>query len=136
MILDNLLRYRESQSAAFGLSVAHVWLKNGILYLRWDAGAVIPDAYLQGGVISHRGYDDHSRVWRDCLTSIEEEVGEHPIETVGIEPSHGQASMMMLDGNIPELLFHCCHADCAVDGFNDVSDRGPKRVAIFGALKQ
>ena len=29
MILDNLLRYRQAHAAAFGLSVAHKWLKNG-----------------------------------------------------------------------------------------------------------
>jgi len=136
MILDNLLHNREAQSAAFGLSVAHKWLKSGILYLRWDTGAVIPDPNLQAGVISHCGYDDLSRVRRYRLTSIQDEVGNRPLETVGIKPAHGQALMMMLDGNASELLLHSCHADGALDCFNDVSDGGAESVTILGALKQ
>jgi len=136
MILDNFLHYREAQSAAVRLSVAHKWLKDGILYLRWDTGAVIPDADLQVGVISHGGYDDQSRLRRNCLASIQDEVGDHSFEAVGIEPAHRHASMMMLDGDAPELLFHTCHPDRALDCVNDVSAGGPKSVAILGGLQQ
>ena len=89
MILDNLLRYCETQSAAPGLSAAHKGLKNGVPNRRGDAGAVIPDANLQGGSISSRGYDDLPRVWRNRLASIQDQVGDHLFETVGIEPAHG-----------------------------------------------
>src|ERR1700733_2105493 len=58
MILDNLLRYRETQAAALGLSVAYKGLKKGVLDRRWDAGSVIPNTNLQAGMISSRGYDD------------------------------------------------------------------------------
>jgi hypothetical protein len=136
MILDNLLRYRQAQSAPFGLSVAHKWLKNGILNRWGDAGAVIPDADLQAGSISGRGYHDPPRVGRNRLACVQQEVGDHPLEKVGIEPAHGQAFMMMLDSDSTELLFHSCHADCALDCVNDVSDGGPKSVTIPGALKQ
>src|SRR5271156_6711121 len=136
MILDNLPRYREAQAAALGLSVAHKGLKNGVLNRRGDAGAVIPNANLQAGLIPGRGYDDPPRVRRNRLTSIQDEVGDHPFETVGIEPAHGQAFMTMLDGDAPELLFHTCHPDRALDCVNDVLDGGPKGVTIFGVLKQ
>ena len=136
MILDNLLHNREAQPTAFGFSVAHKWLKNGILYLRWDTGAVIPDANLQVGVITPCGYDDQSRVRRYRLTSIQDKVGDRPLETVGIKPAHGQALMIMLDGNASELLPHSYHADRALDCFNDVSDGGAESVTILGALKQ
>ena len=55
---------------------------------------------------------------------------------VGIEPAHSQAFMMMLDSDSTELLFHSCHADCALDCVNDVSDGGPKSVTIPGVVKQ
>ena len=47
MGIHNLLRYREAQSAAFGLPVAHKWFKDGILYRRRNTGAIIPDANLK-----------------------------------------------------------------------------------------
>ncbi len=136
MILDNLLRYREAQSAALGLSVAHEGFKNGVLNRRGNAGAVIPDANLQAGSISGRGYDDLPRVRRNRLASIQDEIGDHPFETVGIEPAHGQAFMMMLDSDAAELLSHTCHPDRALDCVNDVSYGGPKCVTTLGALQQ
>src|SRR5277367_5937160 len=114
MILNNLLRYREAQAAALGLSVAHKGLKDGGLNRRGDAGAVIPNGNLQAGLISGCGYDDPSRVRRNRLASIQDEVGDHPFETVGIEPANGQAFMMVLDGDAPELLFHTCHPERAL----------------------
>src|ERR1700721_659258 len=109
MIPDNLLHYREAQPAAFGLSVAHEWLKNVIQDLRMDTGAVIPDPYLQICLISHRGYNNQSCIRRNCLASIQDEVGDHLFETVGIEPAHGRTPMMVLDRNPPELRFHSDH---------------------------
>jgi hypothetical protein len=44
--------------------------------------------------------------------------------------------MMMLDGNASELLSHSCHADRALDCFNDVSGGGVKSVTMVGARKQ
>src|SRR5580693_7527341 len=111
MIFDNLLRYRETQSAAAGLSAAHKGLENGVLKRRGDAVAVIPDSNLQAGSISGRGYDDLPRVRRNRLASIQDQVGDHPFETVGIEPAHRQAFMMMLDGDARELLSRTCHPD-------------------------
>src|SRR5580692_639352 len=131
MILDNFLHYRKSQSAAFGLSVAHKWFKNRFLNLWRNTGAVIPDANLQVGLISARGYDDQPRVRRNRLASIQEEVGDHLFEAVGIKPAHGRAHMTMLDGNASELLSHRRHADRALDCVNDVSDGGSKDVTIL-----
>src|SRR5271163_3363 len=136
MILDDRLRYREAQAAALGLSIAHKGLKNRVLNRRGNAGAVIPDANLQAGLISGRGYDDPPRVRRNRLASIQDEVGDHPFETVGIEPAHGQASMTMLDGDAPELLFHTCHPDRALDCVNDVLGGRSKSVTTLGALQQ
>src|SRR5271167_2903830 len=121
MILDDLLCYSEAQPAAFGLSVAHKGLENGVLNCRGNAGAVIPDANLQVGSISGRGYDDLPGVRRNRLASIQDEVGDHPFEAVGIEPAHGQACMMMRDSDAAELLCHTCHPDRALDRVNDVS---------------
>ena len=136
MILDNLLRYREAQAAAPGLSVAHKGFENGVLNRRGDAWAVIPNANLQAGLISGRGYDDPPRVRRNRLASIQDEVGYHPFETVGIEPAYGQAFMMMLDRDVAELLSHTRHPDRALDCVNDVSGGRPKSVATLGALQQ
>ena len=136
MILDNLLRYRETQSAAPGLSAAHKGLKNGVLNRRGDAGAVIPDTDLQTGSISGRGYDDLPRVRRNRLASIQDQVGDHPLETVGIEPAHGQAFMMMLDCDAREFLSHTCHPDRVLDCVDDVSGGRPKSVTTLGALQQ
>ena len=136
MVLDNLLRYRESQAAAFGLSVAHRGLKDGVLNRRGDAGAVIPNANLQTSLISGRGYDDLSRVLRNRLASIQDEVGDYPFETVGIEPAHWQASMVVLDRDIAELFSRTYHPDRALDCVNDVSYCGPKSVTTLGALQQ
>src|ERR1700729_4218352 len=136
MILDNLLRYREAQAAALGLSVAHKGLKDGVLNRRGHAGAVIPNANLQAGLISVCGYDDPSRVRRNRLASIQDEVGKHPFETVGIEPAQGQTFMMMLDRNVAELLSHTCYPDRALDCVNDVAGSGPKSVTTLGALQQ
>lgn len=58
MILDNLLRYRQAQSAPVSFSVAHKWLKNGALNRRGDTGAIIPDTNLQAASTSARGYHD------------------------------------------------------------------------------
>src|SRR5580704_7751554 len=104
MILGDLLRYREAQSAAFSLSVANKGLKNRILDRRGDARAVIPDANLQAISISGRGYDDLPRVRRNRLASVQYQVGNRPFETAGIKPAHGQAFMMMLDADPRELL--------------------------------
>ena len=136
MIFDNLLRYREAQAAALGLSVAHKRLKYRVLDRRGHPGAVIPNANLQAGLISGCGYDDPSRVRRNGLASIQDEVGDQPFETIGIEPAHGQAFMMMLDRNVAELLSHTCHPDHALDCVNDVSGSGPKSVTTLGALQQ
>jgi len=136
MILDNFLCYRQAQAAAFGLSVAHEWLKNGALNSRRDTGAVIPDTDLQAAPISVRGYHDLPRVGRNRLASIQDEVGDHSFDAVGIEPAHGQAFVMMLDGDAPELLSHTCHPDRALDCINDISSGGPKSVTIPGALQQ
>ena len=136
MILDNLLRYREAQAAALGLSVAHRGLKDGVLNRRRDAGAVIPNANMQAGLISSCGYDDPSRVWRNRLASIQDEVGDHPFEAVRIEPAYGQTLMMVLDHDVAEFLSHTCHPDRALDCVNDVSDGGPKSVTTLGALQQ
>ena len=136
MIIDNLLHYREAQSASFGLSVAHKWLKNGILYLRWDTGAIIPDANLQASMISRSSYDDQVPCPEKLPRKHSGQVGDHPIEAVGIKPAHRRAPMMMLDSNPPELLLHTCHADRALDCVNDVSDGGPKSVTILGAPQQ
>jgi hypothetical protein len=67
MILDNLLGYRQAQSAALGLSVANEGLENGVLNPRGNAGAVIPDRQPQAGSISGAGYDDVPRVRRNRL---------------------------------------------------------------------
>src|SRR5215469_419352 len=136
MILDNLLRYREAQAATPRLSVAHKGLKDGVLNRRGDAGAVIPNGNFQAGLISGCGYDDQSRLRRNRLASIQDEVRDHPFETVGIEPAHGQASMMVLDHDVAELLPHTYHPDRPLDCVNDVSDCRPKSVATFGALQQ
>ena len=136
MILDNLLRYGEAQAATLGLPVAHKGLKNGVLDCRWDAGAVIPNTNLQAGLISGRGYDDPPRVRGNRLASIQDEVGERPFETVGIEPAHVQAFMMMLDRDVAKLLSHSCHPDRALDRVNDVSDAEPKSFTTLGALQQ
>ena len=99
-------------------------------------GPFIPDADLQAGSISGRSYHDPPRVGRNRLASIQQEVGDHPLDKVGIKPAHGQAMMMMLDSNASELLSHSCHADRALDCVNDVSGGGPKSVTTPGALKQ
>jgi hypothetical protein len=67
MILDNLLGYRQAQSAALGLSVANEGLENGVLNPRGNAAAVIPDRQPQAGSISGAGYDDVPRVRRNRL---------------------------------------------------------------------
>src|ERR1700685_1390505 len=108
MILDDLLRYGEAQPAAFGLSIAHKGLENGVLNRQGNAVAVIPEANLQVGSISGRGYDDLPGLRRNCLASIQHKVGDHPFETVGIEPSHRQAFMMVRDGDAAELRSHMC----------------------------
>src|SRR3984885_4201891 len=136
MILNNLLRYREAQAAALGLSVAHKGLKEGVLNRRGHAGAVIPNANLQAGLISGCGYDDPPRVRRNRLASIQDEVGDHSFETVGVEPAHCQAFMMVLDHDVVELLSHTCHPDRALDCVNDVSGSEPKSVTTLGALRQ
>lgn len=43
--------------------------------------------------------------------SVQGEIGDHPFETVGIEPAHGCPLVMMLDGDAAELLLHTCHPD-------------------------
>src|SRR5580692_9027298 len=136
MILDNFLSYREAKAPAVGLSVAHIGLKDGVLNRRGHSRTVIPNANLQAGLTSGCGYDDPPRVWRNRLASIQDEVGDHPFETVGIKPTHGQALMMMLDRNVAELLSHTCHPDRALDCVNDVSGSGPKSVTTLGALQQ
>ena len=136
MILNNLLRYREAQAAALGLSIAHKGLKDGVLNLRGHAGAVIPNANLQAGLISGCGYDDPPRVRRNRLTSIQDKVGDYPFETAGIKPAYGQAFMMMLDRDVAKLLSHSCHPDRALDRVTDVSDAEPKSFTTPGALQQ
>ncbi len=136
MILDNLLRYREAQAAALDLSIGHKGLKHRVLNRRRDAGAVIPDANLQAVSISGRGYEDPPRVRTNRLASVQDEVGDHSFEMVGIEPAHGQAFMMMLDGDAAEFLSHTCHPDRTLDCVNDVSGGGPKSVTTLGALQQ
>src|SRR5215469_5838857 len=136
MILDNLLRYREAQAATPRLSVAHKGLKDGVLNRRGDAGAVIPNGNFQAGLISGCGYDDLSRVRRHRLASIQDEVRDHPFETVGIEPAHGNAFMMVLDHDVAELLPHANHPDRTLDCVNDALGGGPKSVTTLGALQQ
>src|SRR5580658_2841070 len=136
MILDNLLRYRETQSASPGLSAAHKGLKNGVLNRRRDAGAVIPDANLQAGSISGCGYLDLPGVRRNRFASIKDEIGDHPFETGGIEPAHGRAFMMMVNGDARELLSHTCHPDRVLDCVDNVSGSRPKRVMALRALQQ
>ena len=136
VIFDDPLRYRESQSAAFGLSVARKGLKDGVSYRRRNAGAVIPDANLQPSAISGCGYDDLPRVWRDRLASVQDEVGDHSLHTARVEPADGQAFMMVLDGNATELLFHSRHANRAPDSVDDVAGRRLKRVTTLGKLQQ
>jgi hypothetical protein len=136
MILDNLLRDRQAQSAALGLSVAHEGLENGVLYRRGNAEAVIPDPHLQAGSISGGGDDYLPRVRGNRLASIQNEIDDHPFETIGIEPAHGGPFMMMLDGDVAELLFHTCHPNRPLDCVNDASYPGPKRVTTPGALQQ
>src|ERR1700685_1773902 len=136
MILDDLLRYSEAQPAALSLSVAHKGLENGVPNRRGNAGAVIPDANLQVGSIAGRGYDDLSGVGRNRLASIHDEIGDHPLEAVGIEPAHGQAFMMMRDSDAAELLRHTCHPDRTLDSVNNVSHGWPKCATTLGALQQ
>src|ERR1700746_1392759 len=121
MILDILLRYREAKAAGTGLSIANRGLKDGVSNRRGHAWAVIPDANLQVGLISGCGDDDPPRVRRDRFASIQDEVGVHTLQTVGIKPAHGQAVMMMLDRNAAEFLSHTCHPNRALDCVNDVS---------------
>src|ERR1700761_6835989 len=106
MILDNFLHYREAQSAAVHLSVAHKGLKDGIPNLHGNTGTVIPDANFQRGSLAGRGYHDPPRIRRDRLASIQDEVGDRSFEAVGIEPAHGHSFMMMLDVDVRELQFH------------------------------
>src|SRR3984885_2088805 len=136
IILNNLLGYRKAQSATLGLSVGYEGFKSGAPNRRGNARAVIPDANLQAGSISGGGYDDLPRVSRNRLASIQDKIGDHPFEAVGIEPTYGSPFMMMLDGDAAELLFHACHPDRPLDGVNDVSCAGPKRVTPPGALQQ
>jgi hypothetical protein len=136
VILDNFFHYRETKPTAFCLSEAHEWLKNIILHLWVDAGAVIPDPNLQVCVISHCGYNNQSSIRRYCLASIQDEVGDHLFETVGIEPAHSRTPMMVLDRNSPELRFHSDHPDRALDCVDDVSGGWPKIVAFPRGLRQ
>jgi hypothetical protein len=136
MFFDNLLCDRQAKSAALGLSVANKWLKNGLSNCRRDAGAVVPNINLQTGFSFCRGYYDLPRIRRNRLASIQDKIGDYPFETLGIKPSLGRASMMMLDGNAAELPSHTCHPDRARDGVNYVDGSGPKTLAIFGTLQQ
>src|ERR1700688_3485626 len=136
MILDNLLCDRKTQSAASGLAVAYKRFESGTLNRRRDAGSVIPDANLQASAISSRGDDDLSRVWRNRLTSIEYQVGDHPLETILIEPTHRYPFMMMLDGDAAELLSDTCHPNQPMNCFNNVPYGRSKRVTASGALQQ
>jgi hypothetical protein len=136
MILDNLFGYRKAQSATLCLSVGYEGFKSGVPNRRGNAGAIIPDANLQAGWISGGGYDDLPRVWRNRLASIQDEIGDHPFEAVGVEPTHGRPFMTMLDGDAAELMFHTGHPDRPLDGVNDISCARPKRVTTPGALQQ
>jgi hypothetical protein len=91
---------------------------------------------LQAASISARGYHYLPRVRRNRFASIQDEVGDHSFEAVGIEPPYGQAFMMMLDADVSELLSYTYHPDRALDRINDVSGGGPTGVAIPGALQQ
>src|SRR5271169_1953934 len=99
MFLDNLLCYREAKSAAVDLSVANKWLKNGLSNCRRDAGTIVPDINLQTGSSSRGGYYDLPRVRRNRLARIQDQIRDHPFESVGRKPSLGQACMIVLDGN-------------------------------------
>jgi hypothetical protein len=136
MILDDLLCYRETESAASGLTVADKRFKSGTLNRRGDTGPVIPNTDLQASAISSRGDDDLSRVRRNRLTSIEYQVGNHPFETIVIEPTHRHPFMMMLDTDPAKLLSDTCHPNQPMNGFNNVPYGRSKRVTASGALQQ
>ena len=136
MFLDNLLCYREAESAAVGLSIAKKWFKKGLSNCRRDAGTVVPDINLQTGSGSCRGYYDLPRVRRNRFARIQDQIRDHPFESVRRKLSLGQAFMMMLDGNAAELPSHTCHPDRARDGVDDVAGGGPKSLRTFGTLQQ
>ena len=105
MILDNLLRYREAQSAAFGLSVAHKWSKGNFLNHRQNSWSVVPDVDFQAGWSPYGGYNDLPRFLRNRFAGIRDEVSDGSFEEVGIEPAQSQTLMMMLDGDASESCF-------------------------------
>jgi len=90
MILDNLLRYGEAQSAAVGLSVAHKWSKDKFLNHGQNSWSVVPDVDFQAGWSPGGGYHDLSRVQRNRFAGIRDEVSNGSLEEVGIEPAQGQ----------------------------------------------
>jgi hypothetical protein len=67
---------------------------------------------------------------------MEYEVGDHPFETIVIEPTHTRPFMMMLDGDAAELLSDTCHPNYPLNRFNNVPCRRPQRVTASGALQQ
>jgi len=58
MILDDLLCYRETESAASGLTVADKRFKSGTLNRRGDAGPLSKHSICKASAISSRGDDD------------------------------------------------------------------------------
>jgi hypothetical protein len=137
MILDNFLGYREAQTTALGLSVADKWPKDESLNHGRNAWTVVPDANLQAGWITRRGnHDPPRRVRRNRLACIQDEVGNHSLEEIGIEPTNGSSVMMMRDIDASEIPIHTCEPDCAPDCVKNVSDTGTKRVSVPGTLHQ
>ncbi len=87
MILDNLFRDRKTQPAPLGFSEAHEGLKNSVPNRQRNAGTVIPNPNLQTGSIPGGRDDDLPRLRRNRLARIQQKIGHHSFETVGVEPA-------------------------------------------------
>src|SRR5579875_1024216 len=130
MIFHNLLCNGEAQSTPLCLSIAHERLEYRIPDCQGNAGAVVPNVDVQARSIAGSSHNDPPLIRGDGLACIQNEVGNHSLEAIGIEPAHGRAFMLMSDCNPPKLLSHAGHPDRAFDDVKDASSSRLKSIPI------
>ena len=84
---NNLLGDGQPEAATIWLPITNKRVKDGSMNPGWDPRTVIPDIDLQAGAAAPRGYQDLSRLRRNCLTSVQNQVCDCSLNPTGIKPT-------------------------------------------------
>ena len=136
MVAEDLLNNCQAKSSAPLFAVTNKGLENSMSDWLGDTRTIVRDADLQAILSPRRCYSYPPGIWRDRFASIEHDVRDHLLQPSRIEPTLGQAFVIVSDRNPSKLRSYRDDTNRAPDGVRDVCNFGPESFRVLGELQK